>query len=333
MDILKKVFLSFVVLLITFNISFALVLEGDINLDKATNNSLTLSWEPVDWALGYFVYYDTVSHEEDKWYSNSTNDIIDWTWVTLEWLSSATDYYIALRVVDGEWNEWEFSKEFAYSTLAESDSNGNLYIDNVTAINKNKVIVTFNVDIDKNKDIEFKIEDKNNNIKEIAIDNVSVNWNQVELWLSNNLEANKTYTLTVISLTWINWETIKAWVDWVIDFDTGTEIELNSASEEDTYSQEAPINEDNNQLDTKISNEDNNQEENIENVDLNSAWPEINSWTTALSWANLANEDIKKTAELAAKKSEKLPQTGPTEWLLLILALWLAFAIMRFKKA
>jgi len=325
MNILKKAFFIFVLSLITFSNSFALVLEWDINLDNATSDSLSLSWEPVDGALWYFVYYDTVSHADDKEYSNSTDDMIDGTGVTLENLSPDTDYYIALRVVDWDWNEWDFSKEFVYSTLAEE--NKNLYIEWVQVANKNKVLVNFNVDIDKTKDIEFKIEDKNDETKTIDINNINVEWNQVQLDLADDLEANKTYTLTVISLTGINWETINAWVDGVIDFNTWDEVELNSASE--TYSDEAEVNEE----ETETGTTDTNTWETLTGTELNSAWVDLNTWTTTLSWTNLNNEDIKKTAELAAKKTEKLPKTGPTEWLLLILALLVAFVVTRFKKA
>jgi len=336
MNILKKASLWFLLFIFTIFSANALVLEWDINLDEATADYLKISWNSVDWAIGYFVYYDTQSHVEDKNYSNTTDDMIEWTGTTIENLEPWTTYYIALKVVDGEWNEWDFSNEFNFSTIKWDTSN--LSIDNIEVIDSNSITVTFNSDIDPTKDVEFKIEEKNNNLNEINITNFVVEWNTVNLVLENALESNKDYTLTVVSLTWINWETIDEWVDWIIDFNSWEIVDLNSAEDDTVTVTDNNWNTVTDDWENIIVTDENgnvvttwDDGTNETTMDLNSAAPETTSWATA-AWTNLSEEDIKKTAELAAKKSDKLPQTGPTEWLLFIAALILAFWITRFKK-
>jgi len=345
MNILKKASLWFLLFVFTIFSVNALVLEWDINLEEATTDSLRISWNPVDWAIGYFVYYDTQSHADDKNYSNTSDDMIEWTETTLENLESWITYYIALKVVDWDWNEWDFSDEFSFATEWAIN---NLSIDNIEVIDSNSVSVVFNNDIDPTKDIEFKIEEKNNDLNEISINDISVEWNTVNLVLGSELESNKDYTLTVVSLTWVNWETIDEWVDWVIDFNTWEITDLNSAEEENddvTVSdgnwnsvtddwENVTVTDENGNVVTTWDDDTSASDSNdgtTTTTDLNSAAPETTSWATT-NWTNLSEEDIKKTAELAAKKSEKLPQTGPTEWLLFIAALILAFGVTKFRK-
>lgn len=355
MNLLKKVFIWFLLFIFFIFSTNALVLEWDIKLEEANTDSLKISWEAVDGAIGYFVYYDTESHSEDKNYSNTSDDMIEGTGTIIENLDPNTTYYVALKVVDWEWNEWEFSNEYTFSTTGWNSNN--LAIEKIKVIDSKNIIVVFNNNIDSTKDVEFKIEEKDNNLNEIAIDNVSVEWNSVFITLNSDLESNKDYTLTVISLTWVNWETIEEWVNWVIDFNTGEIVELNSA---DTNNSDWETNistddnsdlEDNSKTDNAsdtnewnsdtendwVVNNNSNTSSDVTNWDstsdteLNSADPETTSLTTT-DGTNLSEEEIKKTAELAAKKSEKLPQTGPTEWLLFIAALILAFWITKFRK-
>ncbi len=301
MNLLKKIILWFLVILVSFTTTYALSLQWDIKLDEAKSNSLKISWDKVDEAVGYFVYYDTVSHADDKKYSNSLDDMIDWTWATITKLEPNTDYYVAIRVVDWDWNEWDFSNEYKFTTAALE----NLKITSVNVIDENNISVVFNTKIDSSKDVEFKITQKDNNLSEIWIDSTNVDWNTVNIKLSDSLNSNQTYTLTVVSLTWINGEVIDAWVDWVIDFTTWELVPLNSAS--DTWTTSTWVTDTNN---------------------LNSA---SDTWTT-MSWTNLSDSQIKKTAELAGAKTKKLPKTWPESWILVIAALLLAFWIIKFRK-
>jgi len=346
MKLLKKAWIWFLLFIFTIFSVNALVLEWDIKLDEATTDSLKISWNEVDWAIGYFVYYDTQSHFEDKNYANTTDDMVESTGTTLENLDSNTTYYIALKVVDWEWNEWDFSKEYSFSTLKWEEKN--LSIENIKVIDSKNLEVTFNSEIDSSKDIEFKIEEKNNNLNEVNIANTLAEGNIVKISLNNELESNKDYTLTVISLTWVNWETIEEGVNGVIDFNSGELIDLNSAEEENPQNTSAWTSDDNiteNPEDTTNNITENPEDtannasvEEVENTtqnsteELNSAGPSVEPKSTALSWANLTNEQIKKTSELAAKKIKKLPQTGPAEWLLIIAALILAFWIIKYRK-
>jgi hypothetical protein len=343
MNILKKAYLLFVFFIFTITSVNALVLEWDINLENATSDSLEISWPAVDGALGYFVYYDTESHDDDKNYTNTSDDMIETTNYTIKDLQANTNYYVALKVVDWDGNEWDFSNEYKFTTSWQSIENS-LSIENIEVIDSNTISVKFNVDIDSTKDYEFKIEEKDNNLNELTINSVNIEWNYVNLVLGTSLESNKDYTLTVVSLTGINWETIEEWVDWVIDFTTWEIVDLNSAGgvttdenwNTEVASEDTEIVTDENwnteitSGNTEITIGDAQKSDKNESIDLNSAAPKSND--TTLSWTNLSEEDIKKTAELAAAKSKKLPQTGPTEWLLFIAALILAFWITKFRK-
>jgi hypothetical protein len=341
MSILKKTYILFLTFIFTISSVNALVLEWDITLDNATENSLQISWPVVDGALWYFVYYDTQSHAEDKNYTNTTDDMIETNSTTLENLKAGTNYYIALKVVDWDGNEWDFSNEYKFSTNWASNTSA-LSIENIETIDANTVLVEFNVDIDTNKDYEFKIEEKNNNLNEISIKSINIDNNKVVLSLYSDLESNKDYTLTVISLTWVNGETIEEGVDWIIDFNTWEIVELNSAEDNAATSDSDSAATENNASTSDSASADINDWNNdssVQEPELNSAAPEnanvsTSTWNTTdnLSWKNLSDAEIKKTAELAAKKSKKLPQTGPAEWLLFIAALIIAFGIIRFRK-
>ncbi len=321
MTLLKKISLFLVTLLFSTVTTYALTLEWDINLDSATSDSLNISWQPVDWAVWYFVYYDSVSHVDDKKYK-SLDDMIDSTWATIPNLQPDTTYYVAIRVVDWEWNEGDYSKEYSFKT----EMGKKLSIENINVIDSKDLSVWFNVAIDDTKDKEFKITEKDNNLVEVWINSLIVDGGNVLVKLSDPLESNKTYTLTVVSLTWVNWETIDAWVDGVIDFDSGDLSSSTQTWSSDTYSAEA-------------TPDLNSASDNSTNTWTTQTWTELNSASTeqsqtwiTLSWTELSNSQIKKTAELASAKVKKLPKTGPTEWLLLIVALIIWFIVVKFRK-
>ena len=325
---MKKIFIFILSFLVSLNFAFALKLQWDIKLEKATSNSLKISWDKVDWAIWYFVYYDTVSHKSEsndiKNYKNST-DLLDSTGTNLNDLEPNTKYYLAVTVADENWNEWEYSKEFSFSTTWEK--NKKLILQDVKVISKNKIRLIFNVDIDSKNNLEFKIENKKNNLDIIWVKNVDINWNNVELTLNKDLSAGSTYLLTVVSASGKNWETIQSWIDWLKEFNTENLEKLSSADS---------------------------QKEQKNNWDSSkSTWKETNSWNDEkksdineqkennkvqkeeaikLWWKNLKEEEIKKNAELASKKSKKLPKTWPAEWGLLLMSLFLWLIFVR-KKA
>jgi hypothetical protein len=48
MSLLKKVIISFFIIIVSISPSFALMLESDIKLDEAKLTSLDISWDAVD---------------------------------------------------------------------------------------------------------------------------------------------------------------------------------------------------------------------------------------------------------------------------------------------
>ena len=304
-----KIFkISFFVLLISFiNFVFALEAPQNIVLEKATDNSLELSWDKVQWAWVYAISYWTVT--ASGWvYENELEVIVNdsATW-TIENLDPDTKYYIAIKSYDSDNNESEYSNEVSFDTLTKLQD---LKIDSINVNDTRNFDIIFNVNLNKDSNVNLNIVNLNDDLENIEVENYSIIWNTLKIFTNKELKINNKYSITVITLDWENWETIKAWVDWIFEFNIPE--------------------------DTKVYSEEN-------TLDLNSAWTwseELINTTDieenkTLGWKDL-NNTWSITEEVAGSKQD-LPTTWPTETLLFLLfsliAGWLFINLRRKTNA
>jgi len=298
MKALKIIFTLFI--LFWFNLAFWLDAPQNIVLEKATDNSLDLSWDKVDWAWVYSIsYWETTA--SGSIYDNDQAEIFSTNSGTINNLKSNTKYFIAVKAYDDNENESDYSKEVSFSTL---DKLKELKIDSVEVVDTRNFNIKFNLELDKDSVASLNIVNSWDDLEDVEVEKYKIENNTLKVFLTKDLKLNSKYSVTVITLKWANWETITAWVDWISEFI----IDENTK----TYT------------------------ETTENTDLNSAWTWIVEKTDSkVLWGkDLENNNV--VTETAAKQKEKLPTTWPTEtFLFLVFALiaWWLFMNLRRKTS
>lgn len=209
----------------------------------------------------------------------------------------------------------------------------NFKLESVNTLNLKELELKFNIDLDESSDTDFIILNNNNDLDEFNVEKATIKWKSIILLLDRELEKWQEYSLNVNLLKWLNWETIEAWINWLLTFYVDLEtIDYNwNPSYFDWENiivwKIKPILDENSntsQLEDPKSWE---IEPNIEDPELNSAESDI--WGVELS-----DEDL-NSASTIIDEADDLPQTGPEHWLLFLLAslitVWLF--IRKFKKS
>ena len=312
---MKKLLFSSLVFLLISPISsvLALDIESAPTVSSASDTSLSVDWEDINSALGYYIYYWKTSWT-DAWYEFEWIDLIEASETVLENLEKDTDYYVAVTVVDDNWNESPYSPEAFFSTSTQQTwvvTNSDFALDEVTVLSANELELSFSNIVDGSEDAvrEFKLMPKSG-WSELAITQASVNSfdpMRVTLVTETDLVEESEYELTVISMQDIDKNNIETWIDGIKTFMvprwSTTTYEETSETPVETVDLES------------------------EDVELNAAWPVEAEETTSKGWQTLSDDQVVKTAETAAKDNEALPQTGPETVLLLLLAVMLGWGL------
>ncbi len=303
--------------LFLFSPSWALEITSAPTLVSSSDTSLSIDWEDVPDAIGYYLYYDTTTGE--TWgYSDGWIDLIDVSEYTIEWLQPDTEYFVGLTAVDLEWNESLFSPEAAFRTTWEvsaGPSGQEFALDDVTPTAIDTLTLSFNSELDTSPgaEREFLI------LNSITEEEVFVTAAEVDpqdpskliVVLDRDLIPEDAYNFTIISLADASGRNIESWIDGLTKFDVPAEFpsdepELNAAWDQ---SEQEPQEEEQEQESTPPAN---------------------------TGWGNggqvISNEDMGKNTEVAAEKTEKLPQTWPEHILLLLLALFLGMSFLIYQK-
>lgn len=303
---LTKTLKAFLLSMLMFSSTFALSLNSEIKLEEASSDSLKISWEAVEGAFCYSVYYDTISSED--WEYANQEMCIEENEYTLENLEATTSYYISVGVISEEELEvWEKSQEISFNTLAvwetpfiASSAQGesiSLKIENTEVLNTTQLKLTFNLALDTNAQREFKVVNKQDSFVELTVETSEVVWNnEVIVTLLDELVASTEYSLTVLSLSWTNWENIELWVDGLSDFIVPSDVTKKSEDSEESIL-----------VETTDDNE-------LNDIELNSAWEEPNNNTVTTS-----------------QDTETLPTTWPGSALLILLALLVGIWLIKFR--
>ena len=327
---MKKVLfiILFLSAILSFGVANAIEAPANLKLESSTMNSLEISWDTVQDAAWYYVYYGTQSGTWGYWYESILEELVEDTRADILDLNEETTYYVAVIAIDSNYKESSYSQEWVFSTSwAEKDNKFALQKVNVLSANKLELIFNNNLDSTNWVEGEFKIVNKNDNLDEPkVVESVLLeNKNKLELVLDKDMIKSWKYNITVISLTDSNWDNIESWVDWINSFvtpvnfpfeetleeviESGTEWSELESAWADLISE--PV-EKSNEIDNKSENDNK---------------------KVSLSWKEIPKEEVIKNMEMVSKNTEKLPQAWPEHWVLLIISLilWFVFFKMKFK--
>lgn len=320
----------FVILFWFFTNAFALSATSNIYLDKASEDKLEIHWDTVEWAEVYGVSYWKTSGM-DKWYEHEL-EILVWeeAKAKIDNLDPNSKYYIAVKSYDSDNNESDYSKEVSFSTSAKIEELKNT---NTKVIDTRNVEINFNVDLKKDSQVDVVINNTKDDLENVEVEKYTVDWNKLSLFLSNDLKLWNKYSITIISLEWVKWEKINAWVDWIIEFEVDKDtIKYSEQTAEDLELQSADVT---NNSETWTWIKDNNiKEKNTDNKDVKNIESKENLivFNKVLWGSDISNSDDKKIIESVAKKKKDLPQTWPVDTLLFLMFSFIAgwlFLILR----
>lgn len=209
---------------------------------KQEETSVELSWEALEGAFGYYIFYWTKSVEnwEADSYEFEVEDLIDGNSYKVGWLSENETYYFSIIWMDEEANQTPYSEELVVvfwdggvnntdevteapvdetlnEDIAPSDDSmttESLKLEDVTFTWKNTLFLTFNKTLDSSEwaQRDIKITDLST-ATELLIDSIVLNDGKyLDITLVNDLSTSTEYEVTVISVSDSEGNNIEVWV-------------------------------------------------------------------------------------------------------------------------
>lgn len=325
---MKKIVISLLSILGFFSIvsTYAISISSAPSMKATSNTSITIEWNAIEDALGYYVYYDTASGESSG-YRNEVPDLIEDTQYIIEWLSPSTQYYIAISAVDIEAEESGYSPELVVSTSGPENTNV-FALENVEATQQDELTLTFSAPLEDVADAqrEFLILHNQTEEEVFAID---TQLNQQDpriltVMLDRDLELGARYDFTILAIADVSGRNIESGIDALTNFQVPQNFSQPTVSTPESE------------------------------VELNAAWPTPDPEpqtnpepqtspepeTSSTAWGNagtIISGGNQKDVAATATSTEKLPQTGPEHILLFVLALLLwsgiFFVLARRQKS
>lgn len=345
MKTLVKLFALLSVVLLSFSSVFAIDAPINVVSTNTTSDSISLSWDVVDWALYYNVYYgeepgiDILTANSLSYEPENSIELTD--------LESGKNYYFLFSSIDEQWDESALTQEYVFSTTwnEEMTSNDNssdmnsaadFQLSYIEVLYQNQVAVTFNAPLENNADTEmiFSVTELEDELKEYTVSGSIVDpqdSNTAIITFNENLPLEVDYKLVVISAFDQNGRNIESWIESYENFYVDASVleqpennqepvdplvdPIDSVVEEPVVEEHAQLEEQNNQI-------TDNQTTDNQNTDT----------TTDFNAAdNQESEPIQDVA-WAASEVDALPQTWPTHILMLLLALALGTMTFVFRS-
>lgn len=307
-----------------------------IQVVTKSDTSVELDWQDVADVLWYYIYYGETSGSGSDYDIEGIN-LIETSDYTLTDLSPETRYYVAITAVDDIGRESDKSPELELVTLASGQEAqaASLRIVEAKAVDESSVELMFSLEMESwnSAQREFIIENSVTG-EEIGVDISDIlPWKPKSILaiLDQELETNTNYKITVLDIRDKDGNTIESGIDAFVNFTTPStfvtsleaawdeegedpiEDEIDFWSEEMNPDQDKPI---------EISSEDTPEE----NQTVTWNRPVGNNAGTTISSEELSGNTLNAAAE-----NEKLPQTWPEYWLLLLVAVmlwtWLFYKI------
>lgn len=319
MRLIFKLFVTFFFsIALAFN-SYAVDAPSNFKVESVWDNSIDLSWDLVDNAWFYNVYYGKNSNDYDMY-----TDVIEGGSTTINNLENGVTYYFVVTSIDEVWEESLNSKELMANISNSEEDSWNIFsFDSISAISNNELELGFSLPLDSSESSlrEFKVKNKNDSLDSFYVVENKINNNdksKLKITLDRDLEAGSQYEIIVVSLTSSDGKNIESGIDNMKVFNFSWELNNDISG----YSESVDIN----------NSTENQDLEKVENIELNSAEEKVNQeWP---SWELISNDEINNTVLWASTSNEKLPQTWPEHIFMLILSIILGalIFIFRYKK-
>ncbi len=305
-----KRFLKIILLVFTFfiSLSYTFAIDAPVNfkLDSKTENSVSLSWDNVDSAYAYYVYFKKQSDAKMV-----STDLVETNSLEVSSLQEWTTYEFVVVAFDSEWVESEYSSSIFVDIekAAWAVDEIPFVFDKVEVVEYNKILLSFTNAID-NSDWavrEFKITNKVDELDSLEVIETSVDIQdsrKLLVTLDRDTEIGKEYEVVVVAISSVQGKNIESGIDSIQTFKVEEIVENTEATVTET-----PIVEE-------------------EEPELNSALREEPVWN---NWTNLTEEEVKNNILYVSKNNSKLPVTWPEHVLILILTTILAALIFVFK--
>lgn len=323
---MKKMFIALLSLtaLLSFSSAFALTMISAPILSSPTENTLSIDWDDVEGALGYYIYYSKDSGVTDG-YDFEWVDLIESSETILENLEKNTAYYVAVTVVDDNGNESQFSPEASFTTgmLSPAVANSAAFaLEGVTVLSANQIELSFNALLDDSDDAvrELRIVEKQSWSEVFVSETVLNNTDSMKLIATTDTDLVEAaqYDLTIISIEDMDKNNIESGIDGITTFVVPTLLTSSNEQIGEALVEVVDVT-------TEVM------------PDLDAAGTDTMSKQDEASKVGqvLSDEEIAKTAELAAQGNEALPETGSEAILLLLLAiiLWWGLFFLNAKRA
>ncbi len=297
-----KYFLSSICWLFLFlgfmQISSASDAPVNLYLESRSDSQIEVSWDPVEGALGYYIYYGQSSWQ-DGLYDVEGIELIETAEYTLWDLQPDTQYYIALTALDDTGKESSYSEELAAQTLAfgQASQVEELRLVVTEVVSVNEIMLEFSKSLDNTDETrrEFILVDSLQ-WREIMIEETRLDEEKPHLLfltLESSLFPETQYDITILDILAVDGATIEQWVEWFWSFVT-PEI----FPESNMWDELLP--------ELSSAPEENNQD----------VVEESSQWTTQTS----SQEEQWQWVNEVAAETSKLPDTGTEHILLLIIA-------------
>lgn len=230
--------------------SVSLNVEGAPTVVGTTPTSVTLEWKKVDAAVSYIVKYSTksvaTSADPNAVYDNETSPVTE-TGATVDKLTAGSTYYFAVVALDKEGNESDslseevevnLSKVSATTASASGSASASSFaLASVTPKNTRTLVLEFSAALGTDP-LQIKLQKTSNSaaveVQSAVVD--SANPTTATVTLASDLEADSSYSLTVISAKDAAGNNIPEGINAIKEFTTlaslapATEVPLNAAS-------------------------------------------------------------------------------------------------------
>jgi len=299
---------------------FAIGAPSGLSVDETTTVSATLSWESVDNAAAYSIYYWVDPSSLDE------KDLVETSPYTLLWLENNTIYYAAVVANDDSFEESLQSEQITFTTWNSApattvsvSSSSSFALENVEVLSETKLKLSFNADINSGEDSprEFKITNKFDELERLVVFDSEIDEqekNTLILTMENPIPTSAQYNVTVVRLNNEAGSSIQNGIDGIASFITPDSFEEVPAPVVTApVIEQQPIVE--------------------EQPELTAAGPtqQQPEVSRESSGQNISDDDLAKSTEYTAKTAEELPTTGAEHWFLGILALLLWAVVYKFR--
>lgn len=263
-------------ILISITSVFAIEAPTSLVITENSQSSVSISWNDVEGASGYDVYYSTVSPINIDDPATQKRLFIPESSVLVDGLTQGVTYYFVAASFDEsanwsdlsleysymiEWSnvEWDSNVQAQENSNVEMNSAAEFKLQAVDVLAQNQVSVEFTTPVDDSSEKIFKIVEKNDELLQYAVSDTKLDINdprKVLVTFDELLPINTEFKLTVISILDTQWRNLESGIESFENFIV-EEDKLNYVYQEEVWGI-VVINDDN--TTTIIEIQDNNSE-------------------------------------------------------------------------